>query len=218
MRSVEFSASTDLVQNEKQEDNLLNDPKYIIALGVSTGGPKALASILPEFPADFPAAFIIVQHMPAKFTKMLAIRLNELSRLHVKEAEDGEEVRAGYVYIAPGDFHLTISSRGQKLFFELNQEPAISGFRPNIDVMMTSLAESKAQNIIGVIMTGMGSDGSKGLHVLKEKKNAFIIAQDENTSTVFGMPRAAIELGIVDKTVPLKEIPACIMNFMGVHQ
>ncbi len=218
MASNDFSVNADLIQQEKQRENVLNELKYVIALGISTGGPKALAKILPEFPADIPAAFVIVQHMPAKFTKLLAARLDELSKIHVKEAEDGEELKAGTAYIAPGNYHLTVSDNGQQLVLKLNQEPAIGGLRPNIDVMMTSLAESKAKNIIGVIMTGMGSDGSKGLLLLKEKKNAIIIAQDESTSTVFGMPRTAIELGIVDKTVPLEEIPACIMNIMGVHQ
>ncbi|NLU51821.1 MAG: chemotaxis response regulator protein-glutamate methylesterase [Clostridiaceae bacterium] len=193
------------------------DLKYIIAIGISTGGPKALATILPEFPANLPAAIVIVQHMPPGFTGSLAARLNELCQLKVKEAEDGDELKAGYAYIAPGNYHLTFKSKGDKTFVVLDQSPAVGGFRPNADVMMTSLAQSDNKNIIGVIMTGMGSDGSKGLMELKKKKNAYIVAQDESSSIVFGMPRSAIELGIVDKTVPLKEIPACIMNFMGVR-
>lgn len=197
-----------------------NGLKYIIALGVSTGGPKALATILPEFPEDLPASIIIVQHMPPKFTSSLASRLNEISRMEVKEAEQGDQLKAGYVYIAPGDYHLTFGNNEKGLYINLDQSPPVRGFRPNVDVMMTSLANIEGfNNIIGVIMTGMGNDGSKGLLELKKKKaETFIIAQDEDTSTVFGMPKAAIELGIVDKTLPLNEIPACIMNFMGVHQ
>lgn len=212
-----------IIRTEKHTKDSADSPadeaelKYIIAIGISTGGPKALATILPEFPADLPAAIVIVQHMPSGFTGSLAARLNELCRLKVKEAEDGDELKAGYVYVAPGNYHLTFKSRHGKTYIVLDQTPAVGGFRPNVDVMMTSLAKSDNKNIIGVIMTGMGSDGSKGLMELKKRKSAFIVAQDESSSIVFGMPRSAIELGVVDKTVPLKEIPACIMNFMGVR-
>lgn len=192
--------------------------KYIVAVGISTGGPRALTSILPQFPGDLPAALVIVQHMPPGFTQSLALRLNEMSELNVKEAEDNEEVRAGMAYIAPGDYHVTFVNDGSRLRIKLDKSPPIGGLRPNVDVMMASLAETATKPIIGVIMTGMGSDGSKGLKELKKKKKAFVIAQDESSSIVFGMPRSAIELGIVDKTVPLNEIPTSIMNFMGVRQ
>lgn len=195
-----------------------SDLKYIVALGISTGGPRALSEILTEFPADLPAAIVIVQHMPPGFTASLASRLNETCKLNVKEAEDMEELKAGYIYIAPGDYHLTFAEEGDKIRVKLTKTPPIGGLRPNVDVMMTSLSETKFKNIIGVIMTGMGSDGAKGLIELKENNNAFVIAQDENTSIVFGMPRAAIEKGVVDKTVPLHNIPTCIMNFMGVRR
>ncbi|NLL67042.1 MAG: chemotaxis response regulator protein-glutamate methylesterase [Clostridiaceae bacterium] len=192
--------------------------KYIIALGVSTGGPRALSEILIDFPADLPAAIVIVQHMPSGFTASLATRLNEICRLKVKEAEDMDELKAGNIYIAPGDYHLTFDRKGEKILIKLLKTPPIGKLRPSVDVMMTSLSETNFSNIIGVIMTGMGSDGAKGLVQLKEKNNAFIIAQDEKTSTVFGMPRSAIEKGVVDKTVPLQKIPTCIMNFMGVRR
>lgn len=201
---------------EKQETS--SDLKYIVALGISTGGPRALAEILPEFPANLPAAIVVVQHMPPGFTASLATRLNEACSLNVKEAEDMEEVLAGYIYIAPGDYHLTFAEKGGKIRIKLTKTPPIGGLRPNVDIMMTSLAETSFSNIIGVIMTGMGSDGTKGLLKLKEENNAFVIAQDENTSIVFGMPRVAIEKGVVDKTVPLQNIPTCIMNFMGVRR
>jgi two-component system chemotaxis response regulator CheB len=194
-----------------------NEMKYIIAMGISTGGPRALSEILPEFPGDLPAAIVIVQHMPPGFTASLAARLNEICKLSVKEAEDGEELRAGHAYIAPGDYHLTFDGEGSKLRIKLLKTPPVGGLRPNVDIMMESLSETGFGSFIGVIMTGMGNDGSKGLVKLKRKKNAFIIAQDESTSIVFGMPRSAIDIGVVDKTVPLQEIPTCIMNFMGVH-
>ncbi|NLX63459.1 MAG: chemotaxis response regulator protein-glutamate methylesterase [Clostridiaceae bacterium] len=195
-----------------------SDLKYIVALGISTGGPRALSEILPEFPADLPAAIVIVQHMPPRFTASLAARLNENCRLIVKEAEDMEELKAGYVYIAPGDYHLTFVRDDDKIRNKLVKSPPIGGLRPSVDIMMSSLSETSFKNIIGVIMTGMGSDGAKGLADLKEKNNAFIIAQDESTSIVFGMPRVAIEKGVVDKTVPLHNIPTCIMDFMGVRR
>lgn len=211
------SAKKKEVRESLDSTKIPKEMKYVIALGVSTGGPRALSEILPEFPGDLPAAIVIVQHMPPGFTASLAVRLNETCRLTVKEAEDGDELRAGYVYIAPGDNHLTFSSESSKLIIRLTKTPPVGGLRPNVDVMMTSLSETGFKPIIGVIMTGMGSDGSKGLLKLKEKKDAYIIAQDESTSVVFGMPRSAIENGVVDKTVPLQEIPSCIMNFMGVR-
>ena len=201
---------------EKQETS--SDLKYIVALGISTGGPRALAEILPEFPANLPAAIVVVQHMPPGFTASLATRLNEACSLNVKEAEDMEEVLAGYIYIAPGDYHLTFAEKGGKIRIKLTKTPPIGGLRPNVDIMMTSLAETSFSNILGVIMTGMRSDGPTELLKLKEENNAFVIAQDENTSIVFGMPRVAIEKGVVDKTVPLQNIPTCIMNFMGVRR
>lgn len=191
--------------------------KYVVALGISTGGPRALSEILPEFPGDFPAAIVIVQHMPPGFTASLAARLNEICRLTVKEAEDGDELKAGYVYIAPGDYHLTFYNEDSKIRIRLLKTPPVGGLRPNVDVMMESLSEIDFNPVIGVIMTGMGNDGSKGLIKLKQKKNAFVIAQDESTSVVFGMPRSAIDNGVVDITVPLQDIPTCLMNFMGVH-
>lgn len=191
--------------------------KYIIAIGISTGGPRTLSEILPEFPGDLPAAIVIVQHMPPGFTNSFANRLNEICKLTVKEAGENDLVEAGHVYVAPGDRHLTFRQDGPDIKIQLTDSPPDGGFRPSVNVMMSSLAATDADKIIGVIMTGMGSDGTKGLAELKKKKDAFIIAQDESTSVVFGMPRSAIELGLVDKTVPLQEIPNCIMNFMGVR-
>ncbi len=210
------------VRKKETQENLEsikkpNKMEYVIALGISTGGPRALSEILPEFPGDIPAAIVVVQHMPPGFTASLAARLNETCRLSVKEAEDNDELKAGHVYIAPGDNHLIFNSEGGKLIIRLIKTPPVGGLRPNVDVMMTSLAETDFKPIIGVIMTGMGNDGSKGLKKLKENKDAFVIAQDESTSVVFGMPRSAIDSGVVDKTVPLQEIPTCIMNYMGVR-
>lgn len=192
--------------------------KYLIAIGISTGGPRALTNILPMFPADIPAAVIVVQHMPEGFTRSLANRLNEISYLSVKEAADNDLIQAGNVYIAPGSHHLTLKSDGGKTRIALSDQPPLGGFRPSVDVMMRSVADSDIAHVIAVIMTGMGSDGTKGLIELRQKKKSYIIAQDESTSIVFGMPKAAIESGVVDDVAPLMEIPNRIMKYMGVRQ
>lgn len=194
--------------------------EYIVAVGISTGGPRSLSKIIPLFPADIPAAIVVVQHMPPSFTASLAKRLNDNSSLTVKEAADMDVLQPGYVYVAPGDYHLTFKKSDNKVIIKLNQEPPIYGLRPSADVMMESLAKTDLNSnigVIGVVMTGMGSDGTKGLKSLKEKKGSYVIAQDEETSVVFGMPRAAIEQGLVDEIVPLQDIPTCIMNYMGVR-
>ncbi|HOL84708.1 MAG TPA: chemotaxis response regulator protein-glutamate methylesterase, partial [Thermoclostridium caenicola] len=162
-----------------EQDGKANDLKYLIAIGISTGGPRALSSIMPMFPADIPAAVIVVQHMPEGFTKSLANRLNEISSLTVKEAADNELLKAGNVYIAPGSHHLTLKSEGGKTRIVLSDQPPLGGFRPSVDVMMRSVADSDIENVIAVIMTGMGSDGTKGLIELRKKKKPYVIAQDE---------------------------------------
>lgn len=195
-----------------------NELKYLIAIGISTGGPRALSSIIPMFPADLPAAIVVVQHMPEGFTRSLAQRLDEISYMTVKEAEHDELLKAGHVYIAPGSHHLTLKSEGGKTKIVLSDQPPLGGFRPSVDVMLRSVAETDLEDIIAVIMTGMGSDGTKGLIELKKKKNPYIIAQDESTCIVFGMPKVAIESGVVNEVAPLMEIPNRIMNHMGVRQ
>jgi len=201
-----------------EQDGKANDLKYLIAIGISTGGPRALSSIMPMFPADIPAAVIVVQHMPEGFTKSLANRLNEISSLTVKEAADNELLKAGNVYIAPGSHHLTLKSEGGKTRIVLSDQRPLGGFRPSVDVMMRSVADSDIENVIAVIMTGMGSDGTKGLIELRKKKKPYVIAQDESTSIVFGMPKVAIESGVVDDIAPLMEIPNRILKYMGVRQ
>ncbi|AKL95459.1 chemotaxis response regulator protein-glutamate methylesterase CheB [Clostridium aceticum] len=193
--------------------------KNIIAMGTSTGGPRALQSIIPQIPKNFPGSFLIVQHMPAGFTKSLADRLNGISSVTVKEAEDEEEILPSHVYIAPGSHHLKVkkNSTGQ-LLVSLSQEQPVSGHRPAADVLFQSLAKTtlKDMNIIGVIMTGMGSDGSNGLKELKSKKLAHIIAQDEESCVIYGMPKSAVKAGIVDEIVPLEKIIDRIVNRVGV--
>lgn len=187
----------------------------IIAIGTSTGGPKALQYVIPNLPGDMDASVLIVQHMPPGFTKSLAERLDSMSELNVKEAEDSEELKPGYAYIAPGNFHLRIVKENNRFIIRLGDGETVSGHKPSVDAMMDSLAQLNISNLIGVIMTGMGSDGAKGLAKLKNDKN-YIIAQDEESCVVFGMPKSAIKLGAVDKVVSLDEISNEIIKAMGV--
>ncbi len=186
--------------------------KKIVAIGTSTGGPRALQHVIPYLPQNIPASILIVQHMPVGFTKSLAERLNNLSAIHVKEAEDGEELLPGYAYVAPGDYHLKLTNISSKYIIKLSKEKPVSGHRPSVDVMMNSVAELELQKkIIGVIMTGMGSDGAEGIKNIK-KQNGFTIAQNEETCVVYGMPRSAVNLGCIDEIVPLKDIASAIIK------
>lgn len=192
--------------------------RHIVAIGTSTGGPKALQDVIPLIPGDAPAAFLVVQHMPPGFTRSLAERLNSLSEVTVKEAEHNEEVKAGHVYIAPGDYHMQVErSNGRDLRIRLTQDPPIGGLRPSVNVMMNSLSATGLKNIIAVIMTGMGGDGSEGIVKLKKENNAHIIAQDEKTCVIYGMPKVAVQTGVVDAVVPLKNITREVMKYMGVY-
>ena len=191
----------------------------IIAIGTSTGGPRALQNIIPLIPEHFPASVLIVQHMPEGFTKSLAERLDSISSIRVKEAEDSEEMRPGHAYIAPGNFHLEVKEgKLNKFTLHLSQKPAVSGHRPSADVMFKSLSNLKSPgiNILGVIMTGMGSDGTKGLIELKNKTFAHIIAQDEESCVVYGMPKSAVSAGVVDEIVSLEKIISIIVNRVEV--
>ena len=192
--------------------------KKIIAIGTSTGGPRALQEVLPFIPGNIPVGIIIVQHMPPGFTKSLAERLDGLSQIRVKEAEDRELIRPGTAYIAPGDFHVVIEKTlSSELCICLSSSPPVGGHRPSVNVMMNSLSDTGIQNIIGVIMTGMGSDGCEGILNLKNHNNAHTIAQDEKSCVVYGMPKAIVEAGVADKIVPLSEIANEITKMVGVY-
>jgi two-component system chemotaxis response regulator CheB len=188
----------------------------IIAIGTSTGGPRALQSVIPNIPGDINASIVIVQHMPAGFTKSLAERMNTMSQLSVKEAEDGESLKAGFAYIAPGDSHLRIVKSGKDYKIKLDKGELVSGHRPSVDAMMYSIADMGIKNIIGVIMTGMGSDGARGLENVKQMNRGYIIAQDEESCVVYGMPKSTVDLGVVDKIVPLESIANEIIKAMEV--
>lgn len=184
----------------------------IVAIGTSTGGPKALHEVITKLPKNFCAPILIVQHMPPGFTKSLAERLNSLSEIEVKEASHGEEIKSGIAYIAPGGFHLTVKNSSGKLLIQLDESAPKSGHRPSVDVMFESLSQLKGYQIISVIMTGMGKDGSEGLVALKKNGNCYCIAESEESSVVFGMPKAAIQTNMVDEVVHLKDIAAKIIT------
>ncbi len=192
--------------------------KYIIAIGCSTGGPKALQSIIPFLPENLPAAVLIVQHMPPGFTNTLAERLDAKSKLVVKEATNKEKLLAGHCYIAPGDYHMLFEVIGNNdILINLDKSPSVGGHRPSVDVMMGSLSDTGYKNIIGVILTGMGADGSCGVRKLKEVNKGYIIAQDEESSVVYGMPKMAFLTGAVDKVVSLGKISDEIIQFLEVR-
>lgn len=188
----------------------------IVAIGTSTGGPRALQSVIPRIPGNINASFIVVQHMPPGFTKSLAERMNTLSELNVKEAENGDILKQGWVYIAPGDQHLKLRRSGSDWAIQLTQDELVSGHRPSVDAMMYSIADQKVPNVVGVIMTGMGADGAKGLVRVKNENKGYVIAQDEESCVVFGMPKSTIQLGCVDKVVTLNDIANEIVKAVGV--
>lgn len=190
--------------------------EYIIAMGISTGGPKLLSQIIKSLDEGISASYIIVQHMPAGFTKNLAERLNTLTPLTVKEAEDGEYLKRGYVYIAPGGYQMKIIN-GVKPQIQLTDELPYKGHKPSVNTMLLSIAALKSctKRLITVIMTGMGCDGLEGVTELKKLNSCKVIAQDQPSSTVFGMPKAIINAGLADYIVSGEEIPKKIKEIAG---
>jgi two-component system chemotaxis response regulator CheB len=181
-----------------------------ISLGISTGGPFTLQRILPLLSEKLPVPIFIVQHMPPKFTKSLAERLNGLCQLEVKEAESGESVRPGVVYIAPGGMHMKIKSNGiNNVLVDITKEPSDTLHRPSVDVMMNSVNDVYGKHNLGVIMTGMGKDGFEGIKYLKSL-GGYSIAQNEETSVVYGMPKAIVDAGLADAVLSAEKIPELI--------
>ena len=189
----------------------------IIALACSTGGPKSLQSVIPLLPSNIDAPMVLVQHMPVGFTKSLAERLNEVSKVTVKEAEEGETLQKGWVYIAPGGKHLEVAWTGGKHVVHISDAPPIGGLRPCANVMYRSLMQSTYDEIICVVLTGMGGDGTDGITQLSTKKKIYVIAQDRETSVVYGMPKMIFDAGMVDVVQPLEKVADAITRNVGVH-
>lgn len=185
----------------------------IVVIGASTGGPKALQDVLPRLPKNFPCGVIVVQHMLPLFTASFAERMNELSQMEVKEAKDGDQIKPGIVLVAPGGSHLKVKRwPGDDAYIKLTKEPAMLHM-PSVDIAMESVAHAFSDHVLGVIMTGMGQDGKDGIKAIRDAKGR-TIAQNEETSVIFGMPKAAIESGCIDKIVPLGRMAEEIINML----
>jgi two-component system chemotaxis response regulator CheB len=183
----------------------------VVAIGTSTGGPPALQAIIPRLPVDFPSAVLIVQHMPVGFTKSLADRLHSKSLLPVREAADGDAVEAGQVLIAPAGRHMRVRRRGNVARVWLDDEPRAALHRPSVDVLMASVAKTYGARALGVVLTGMGSDGVDGLRAMREAGGR-TLAESEETAVIYGMPKAAVEAGVVDKVVRLDRMADEILD------
>lgn len=186
----------------------------VVAIGVSTGGPNALRTILPAFPAHFPLPILVVQHMPPLFTRLLAERLEATSKLKVREATEGAVVEPGTVLIAPGDFHMRLRRSGGKITVALDQGPPENSCRPAVDVLFRSVQEIYGAAAISAVLTGMGNDGLRGAQALKGS-GACVIAQDEASSVVWGMPGAVASAGLADAIVPLDQVVPEILRRAG---
>jgi len=182
----------------------------IVAIGASTGGTEAIASVLTRLPASAPA-LVIVQHIPPQFSRAFANRLNEICALDVKEAEEGDVLRPGFALVAPGDFHMLLRQAGGRYSVNVKTGPRVCYQRPSVDVLFSSVAETAGNRAIGVLLTGMGADGSQGLLKMRQA-GARTIAQDEASCVVFGMPREAIALGAAEQVLPLPAVSDAILT------
>ncbi|HEY8910342.1 MAG TPA: chemotaxis response regulator protein-glutamate methylesterase [Desulfosporosinus sp.] len=192
--------------------SLPKHPVEIVAIGTSTGGPSALQAVLPILPAHFPVPVLVAQHMPPGFTGPLAQRLNGLCALKVREGIDGEVLKAGTVYVAPAGKQMQVLRKSGQLTLDIGDEaPIVTLYHPSVDVMFLSLAKAVGKGTLGVVMTGMGNDGMKGMKELKGL-GAFAIAESEETCVVYGMPRSIVDAGLADRVVPLGEIGKTIVE------
>ncbi|WP_457572578.1 protein-glutamate methylesterase/protein-glutamine glutaminase [Desulfovulcanus sp.] len=195
---------------DKKKSSLMRD---IVAIGVSTGGPPVVQKILSELPADFPACILIAQHMPKSFTGPFARRLNEASQLTVKEAENGDVIKPGHVFVSPGGQHLKIDQKVSRIDVVVSQEPRDALYKPSADVLISSVAKGVGKRGLGVILTGMGHDGLLGIRELK-KKGGKTIAQSEESCVVYGMPKAIVEENLADAVVDVEHMPETIISFL----
>lgn len=186
-------------------------PTAIVALGISTGGPKALQDILPKLPADLSIPILVVQHMPSGFTAPFAKRMDNLCAVSIREAVHQEPIQPGVVYIAPAGIHLTVDRTGGRAVICLSHKPENQLHIPSVDIMMQSVATTYRSLAMGVIMTGMGSDGAQGMNAI-HREGGFTVGQDEQTCAVYGMPRVCAEMGILDRVVSLAQIPQEILH------
>lgn len=194
---------------QKSDSTIYKTTDKVIAMGASTGGTEALRFFLKNIPANSPG-ILITQHMPAGFTKAFADQLNTICEITVKEATDGERVMRGHAYIAPGGRHMELCRSGAKYFIKVFDGELVNRHRPSVDVLFNSVAKSAGQNALGILLTGMGADGAKGLLAM-HNTGAKTIAQDEQSSVVFGMPKEAIKLGAADYVMALQDMPKSVL-------
>ncbi|HOO57329.1 MAG TPA: chemotaxis response regulator protein-glutamate methylesterase [bacterium] len=201
---------SELILKKTPEERRTLVLKKVVAIGCSTGGPRALTEVVKKLPGDLNAGIIVVQHMPQRFTTSLAERLNEISEIEVHEAKNGDKVMPGVVYIAPGDYHIQV---GRSDTIYLNQDPHCHGVRPSVDVMMKSVAKQYGSKSVGVVMTGMGVDGRDGTTDIKNAGGT-VFAEHESTCVVYGMPRVVVESGNADRVLILPRIADELVKFI----
>jgi two-component system, chemotaxis family, protein-glutamate methylesterase/glutaminase len=207
---VKPKLSADAVLAKSYAHSMIKTTEMVIAVGASTGGTEALSVFLQAFSADCPG-IVIVQHMPEMFTKAFANRLNDVCKINVKEAENNDTILRGHALIAPGNKHILVKRSGARYFVEVVDGPLVNRHRPSVDVLFRSTAQFAGSNSVGIIMTGMGDDGARGLLEMKEA-GALTIAQDEKSCVVFGMPKEAIKWNAVDKILPLDQIALSVQK------
>jgi two-component system, chemotaxis family, protein-glutamate methylesterase/glutaminase len=211
---IEPKISADAIIAPKFNASMIKTTEKVVAIGASTGGTEAIREVLEAMPVDSPG-IVIVQHMPEQFTKSFAARLNELCKITVKEAEDGDSVIRGRALIAPGNKHMLLNRSGARYYVQIQDGPLVNRHRPSVDVLFRSTAKYAGANAVGIILTGMGGDGSKGLLEMKEA-GAKTIAQDEKSCVVFGMPKEAIKLNAAEKILPLDKIASTILALTAI--
>lgn len=202
--------NADVIVPPRPAATIAETTDFVVAIGTSTGGTKALEAILPQLPADAPG-IVVVQHMPEQFTAALARRLNSLCQVEVHEARSGDRVIPGRVLIAPGGRHMLLRRSGAQYRVEVKDGPPVSRHKPSVDVLFRSVAQSAGANALGIIMTGMGDDGASGLLEMHDA-GALTIAEDASTCIVHGMPKEAVKRGAVDRELPLHDLPALIRS------
>ncbi len=202
----------DRIRELATQSSMIKTTDTIIAIGASTGGTEALKELLEVLPSSVPP-IVITQHMPERFTKTFAERLNQVCQIGVKEAEEGDSVIPGQALLAPGNYHMELRRSGARYHVTLNQNPPVNRHRPSVDAMFHSVAHYAGANSLGVILTGMGNDGAAGMLEMK-KAGGFNLAQDEASCVVFGMPKEAIKAGGVDKILPLSDLPSAMLTHL----
>lgn len=216
--TVKTTAAAPIAANRRTSVGKSIKGTKLVALACSTGGPKALQDVIPTLPKNLNAPVLLVQHMPEGFTQSLAARLDEMSNVRVKEAEDGEVLQNGVVYIAKGGRQMRLHKVSDGNYrIAITQEAARGGLKPCADIMYESLVSSDFEEITCVVLTGMGGDGTLGIKQLKENKKIYVIAQDAATCTVYGMPKVVAEAGLVDEVQPLRKISGAITQNVGVR-